>query len=241
MIWYRHWIEMRGGLCVAAVFMTLMCLLFPVVVVGSTSWYAQSGRIVSLFQALVPQLTEMGPARFLPWAAHTWMSAGAAVIVGIFLACTGIRTNGFQPGHPSMYYTLTLPISRFELIWTRFASACAAVYLLFAAMLVVDCAILLLMRLPVPFGPMALSSFQAGLLVIASMAVLGVLLTLWKEPVVGGALYFLAIAATTQWAWPTLLRFAGSPGIPWLSIGTIFLVTAAALPTAAILARRLEF
>ena len=105
----------------------------------------------------------MGPARFLPWAAHTWVSTGAAVIVGIFLAGTGIRTNGFQPGHRSMYYTLTLPISRFGLIWTRFASACAAVYVLFAAMLVLDCAVLLVMRQPVPLGPMAMSSFLAGL------------------------------------------------------------------------------
>jgi hypothetical protein len=54
-------------------------------------------------------------------------------------------------------------------------------------------------------------------------------------------LLFVAIAATTQWAWPTLLRFAGSLDIPWLSIGAIFLVTAAALTAAAILARHQEF
>src|SRR6185437_11333611 len=102
----------------------------------------------------------------LPWAAHTWASAGAAIIVGIFLAGTGVRTNGFQPGHPSMYYTLTLPISRFELIWTRFASACVAVYVLYAATLVADCAILLVMRQQVPLGPMAVSGFLAGLLVV---------------------------------------------------------------------------
>jgi hypothetical protein len=52
---------------------------------------------------------------------------------------------------------------------------------------------------------------------------------------------FVAIAATTQWEWPTLLRFAGSQDIPWLAIGAILLVTGAALSTAAILARRQEF
>ncbi len=239
MIWYRHWIEMRTGLRVAAGCMVAACLLFTLALSGSTSWYAKSGRIISELNALVPQLTAMGPSRFLPWAAHTWASAGAAVFVGIFLAGTGIRTNGFQPGHPSMYYTLTLPMSRFELVWTRFASACAAVYILFAAMLVVDCAILLLMRQPVPLGPMAVSSCLAGLVVVASMAVLGVLLPLWKEQL--SFVYFLAIPATTQWAWPTLLRFAGSPGIPWLSVGAILLLTGAALSAAAILARRLEF
>ena len=239
MIWYRHWIEMRGGLCVAAGSMALMCLLFPVFVGGSTSWFAQSGRIIRELNALTPQLTAMGPARFLPWAVHTWVSAGAAIFVGIFLGGTGIRTNGFQPGHPSMYYTLTLPISRFELIWTRFASACAAVYALFAAMLALNCAVLLVMGQPVPLGPMAVSSFLAGLLVVPAMAVFGVLVSLWKEQL--GGLYVLAIVAAIQWAWPTLLRFAGSQGIPWLSIGTILLVTGAALSAAAILARRQEF
>ena len=107
MIWYRHWMEMRSGLCVAAILMALMSLLFPIVVGGSTGWYAQSGRIIKELDALTPHLTAMGPAHFLPWGAHTWACVVAAVMVGIFLAGTGIRTNGFQPGHASMYYTLT--------------------------------------------------------------------------------------------------------------------------------------
>ncbi|MBZ5634122.1 MAG: hypothetical protein LAO55_13460 [Acidobacteriia bacterium] len=239
MIWYRHWIEMRSGLCVAAIFMALMSLLCQLLVSGGTHWFAQSGHIIKELDVLTPHLAAMDPAHFLPWGAHTWASAAAAVIVGIFLAGTGIRTNGFQPGHKSMYYTLTLPISRFELVWTRFASACAALYILFAAMLVVDCAFLLVMRQPVPLGPMAVSSFLAGLFVAPVMAVFGVLVALWKEQWSG--LVFVAIAATTQWAWPTLLRFTGSQDIPWLWIGAIFLITGAALSTAAILARRQEF
>lgn len=239
MIWYRHWIEMRGGLCVAAILMALMSLLCQLLVIGGTNWFAQSGHILKELDALTPHLTAMGPARFLPWGAHTWASAAAAVFVGLFLGGTGIRTNGFQPGHKSMYYTLTLPISRFELLWTRFASACAALYVLFAAMLVVDCAFLLMMRQPVPLGPMAVSSFLAGSFVVPVIAMFGVLVPLWKEPWSG--LLFVLAAATTQWAWPTLLRFAGSLDIPWPSVGMIVLVTGAALSTAAILARREEF
>lgn len=240
MIWYRHWIEIRSGLCVAAIVMALMSMLFPVVVGGSTGWYAHSGRVITELDALTPHLTAVGPARFLPWGAHTWASAAAAMMVGLFLGGTGIRTNGFQAAHLSMYYTLTLPISRFELIWTRFASACAAVYVLFAAMLVVNCAILILMHQPVPLGPMAVSSLLAGLLVVPVMAVFGVLVPLWKEQV-SGLLFVLAIGAAVHWAWPTILRFAGSLDIPWLSIAAILLITGAALSAAAILARRQEF
>ncbi len=240
MIWYRHWIEIRGGLCVAAILMAFMSLLFPVILSGGTGWFARTGRIIHELDALTPQLPAMGPAEFLPWAAHTWVCAAAAVMVGIFLAGTGIRTNGFQPGHLSMYYTLTLPISRFELIWTRFASACAAGYVLFAAMLVVDCAVLLVTRQPVPLGPMAESSCLAGLLVVAVMAVFGVLIPLWKEQV-SGLLFVLAISAAVHWGWPSILRFAGSLEIPWLWIGTILLVTFGALSAAAVLARHQEF
>jgi hypothetical protein len=217
-----------------------MSVLFLVIVSGGTNWFAHSGRIINELDALTPHLAAMGPAHFLPWGAHTWASAAAAVMVGIFLAGTGIRTNGFQPGHLSRYYTLTLPISRFELIWTRFASACAAAYVLFAAMLVVDCAVLLVMGLPVPFGPMAASSFLAGLLVVAVMAVFGVLVPLWKEQV-SALLFVLAISAAVHWGWPSILRFAGSLDIPWLSIGALLLFTGGALSTAAILARRQEF
>jgi len=240
MIWYRHWIEIRGGLYVAAILTAFMSLLSQLLVSSGTNWFAHSGRIIKELEALTPHLAAMGPARFLPWGAHTWASAAAAVMVGIFLAGTGIRTNGFQPGHASMYYTLTFPISRFELIWTRFASACAAVYVLFAAMLVVDCAVLLVMRQPVPLRPMAVSSFLAGLLVVAVMAVFGVLVPLWKEQV-SALLFVLAISAAVHWGWSSILRFAGSLDIPWLSIGGILFVTGAALSTAAILARRQEF
>ena len=72
------------------------------------------------------------------------------------------------------------------------------------------------------------------------MAVFGVLLPLWKEQV-SGLLFVLAIAAAFQWAWAPILRFAGSQGIPWLSIGVILLVTGAALSAAAVLARQQEF
>jgi len=70
--------------------------------------------------------------------------------------------------------------------------------------------------------------------------VFGVLVPLWKEQV-SGLLFVLAIGAAVHWAWPTILRFAGSLDIPWLSIAAILLITGAALSAAAILARRQEF
>jgi len=240
MIWYRHWIEMRGGLCVAAGCVVIICLLYPLSVHGSADWFDQSGRFSNELKPFGARMGKMDSPLFLSWGIHAWFSSAAAVIVGIFLGGTGIRTSGFQPGHRSMYYTLMLPVSRFGLIWTRFASACAAVYALLATMLAIDCATLLIMGRTVPLGPMAVSSFLAGLLVVAVLAVFGLLLPLWNEQV--SALVFVAaIGAAMKWAWVPITGFTGSQDIPWLTIGAIFLVTGAALSAAAMLARNQDF
>jgi hypothetical protein len=107
-------------------------------------------------------------------------------------------------------------------------------------MLAIDCAVLLIMDRTVPLGPMAVSSFLAGLLVVTVLAVFGLLLPLWNEQV-SGLVFVAAIGAAMKWAWAPITAFIGSQGIPWQAIGTIFLVTGAALSAAAILARRQDF
>ncbi|MGH9648657.1 MAG: hypothetical protein ACRD4E_17780, partial [Bryobacteraceae bacterium] len=227
MIWYRHWIEMRGGLTVAAVCTALVCLAFPGMVYGSTSWFEQSGKIITELDTLRLALPEMGPERFLTWGAHSLLCAVAAIGFGVFLGGTGILTNGFVPGHPSAYYTLTLPVSRFDLIWTRFACACAAAYALLAAMLVFDCGVLLIMGQPIPLGAMLLSTLLAGLLAMTIIAVF-VSINLWKEKA-GGIAYVAMVALVVNFGWTSIARFVGGQGILWQGIVASVLVIGTAL------------
>ena len=43
---------------------------------------------------------------------HAWATAIVALLGAIVVTGSGIRTNAFQPGHPSFQYTLTLPVAR---------------------------------------------------------------------------------------------------------------------------------
>jgi len=238
-LWYRHWLEIRGGLSVALAGVTILCFFYPIMLHGSSSWFAESGRVISELSALAPELPAMGPDRFFPWGVHVQLSTVAALIAGIFLAGTGIRTNDWSPRHPSVYYTLMLPVSRFEMIWTRFATACAAAFLLFAVMLILDSAALLAMGHTVPLGPMAQSSFFAGLLVVLIMAAFG-LLNLWDDRPVG-TIWVMAIIAAFYWKWTPASDLVAGTSVPWTVVAVIVGSITATQFLSALIARKRDF
>jgi hypothetical protein len=235
-VWYRHWMEIRGGFVLASGFAALMCAVYPFVLHGGANRYEQSGLLVRELRGLGAQFTPMGPERFFPWGYHVWVSSVAALALGFFLYGTGVRTNPFWIGHSSLYYTLSLPVSRFDLLWTRFAAGCAAILLVFGAMLVVNCAALLVMGRPIPLVPMAASSLLAAMLVLPAMAVFDVV-ALWNEKV-ALPVYSGVIAIAFSWFWIPATSFVASRSIPWNAIGVIFLIAGAALSVAGIVLRR---
>jgi hypothetical protein len=238
-VWYRHWLEIRIGLTTSLIWSGLLCLLYPVFMLGGFNWFVTSGRITHELSVVAPRLAAMGSERFFSWGTHVWISAAAALFVGLFLGDTAIRTSG-QPGMGSLYYTLTLPVSRFDLIWTRFATACAAAFGLLATMLVFDCAVLLVIGRSVPIGAMAASSFLAALLVPPVMAVFGLLIPLWGVKVLLPAV-MVAGFAVVQWAWTPAMGFIASQSVPWNTIGLLLLIVGAALSTAAVVAQHKDF
>src|SRR5262245_32932135 len=123
-LWYRHWLELRGGFGAALVLTALLGLLYPLSVFGPSGWFRESDRLAKEVRAYESSLPAMGADQFFPWAGHVWVTTLAALVIGIFLAGTGIR-HRWMPGHASRYYTLTLPVSRASLIATRYAAACA--------------------------------------------------------------------------------------------------------------------
>ena len=183
-----------------------------------------------------------------------WRVPVTALILGLALAGTGVRTGSPLPGHPSLYYTLTLPAARFALIWTRLAVAAAATASLFAALLTADAVALLVTGQGVPLGAMAASAVLAVLVAVALQAVI-LLLSLWNEqlaPIVliAGFLAFMwslgnvvndnTTALTYRWALAARSVLAGDAA-PWSVAGILVLIVAASLCLAAVTARRQDF
>ena len=209
-LWYRHWLEIRGGLLVAFIGVALLSAAYPFYAIGNDGW--------------VP---------------HVWVSSSASWVLGVFIWGTGVRTNALQPNHPSFQYTLALPVSRFDLILTRLAVACAALVALFAVMLVANTLALLLMGRATPFGAMATSSALAALLVVAVMTSFSVI-GLVDENQFGWA-YPVAFIAALYWAWPATTAFIGSPDVPWTGVATLALVIGIALVASVTLAYKKDF
>src|SRR5687768_10814237 len=112
MIWYRHWVEMRLGV-----------LLFA----GLSLWLGFSirGPWHSLEYGQALPLTPLGQAigaeGVLVWAEFAGRILPFSLAASLGLSGAGFRTF-FMP-LPPVVYTLTLPISRTRLIWTRLAAA----------------------------------------------------------------------------------------------------------------------
>jgi hypothetical protein len=205
-LWYRHWLEMRGGLFVAFLAVVLLSAAYPFFASGN------DGRVP-----------------------HVWLSSAASWALGFFNWGNGVRSIAlFFPNHPSVQFTLGLPVSRVRLILTRLAVAYATVVALFTVMFVSNTLALLLMGRAPEFGAMAGSSALAALLVAAIVTMFGMVGLVdenhfnWVLPVAFFAAFF--------WAWPATTAFIGSPHVPWTGVATLALVIAAALSASVVLA-----
>lgn len=238
-IWYRHWMEMRGALLVSAVVIGILAAAYPVILLGSTSWYAETGEIVGELDSFRVAFGELEGANFVVWGLHTQVSLIAAILVGWFLAGSGVRTNSGTPLHPSVQYTLTLPVARFELLWTRWAAACAAVVVLFSSLLIVNALVALLMAEPVPIGTMALSSALCAVLVIGFATFLGMVMVV--EERLPGFLLIALILALYSGLWRWLARFVAGAPVAWMTLAWILLGIGASLSVAALAAESKDF
>lgn len=226
-IWYRHWLEMiRGGV-------VLVFLLTPVLVVADLVLMAWIGGGNPLTDSMAPDAQVVLPA-------HLWVCVATALVMWILMGGTGIRTNTFDGGHKSLYYTLTLPIARFDLVWTRYAAGCGAAVLVFFALLLGDSLIALAWGGEVPFGAMTLVSILGCLLLCALLAPLGSLLPLIGEAA-GPWVVSLVLVFGVGEAWPLASRFVGSPTVPWIGIGWLVLLISASVSACALVVQKKDF
>jgi ABC-type transport system involved in multi-copper enzyme maturation permease subunit len=174
------------------------------------------------------------------------------VLAVLLLGGTGVRTD-LVPGHPSLYYTLTLPVSRFALIWSRFAIALAATVALFAGLLAAALVALLMTGQAASVGEIVKSSLLIGLFAVALQTVVGLLIPMWDDRlgpwafVIVFVVVILSVGAyfnedTEAWPWlAPLMAFIASPPAPWNVLGGAVLIVALSLSIAALMVRKKDF
>ena len=215
MIWYRHWVEMRLGVLVFAG----LCLWFGVSIIGP--WrsleFGQPLPLTPLGQAI-------GSAEVLVWAEFAGRILPVSLAACLALSGAGFRTL-FMPVAP-VVYTLTLPISRPRLIWTRLAAglgvACVGATVFTAGGIVW----FTLRGQAVPVAPV-LQSLALGVVVLAAMlaimsAVITALPTAWAFL---GLLGLMALAIPNSY----VVSAPARGDVPWLALGGYVIALVAAM------------
>jgi hypothetical protein len=223
-ILYRHWLELR--------FLVLATL---------PPWIVLSAGTAVFAVGLAP---DVSPVRL-----HAWALSIAVVVAGLVFGGTGIR-SGLEPGHRSVYFTLSLPVSRFTLVWTRLYTAAAITLVLVSGMLAAVVAALWSAGRDVPFGSLAASMLIGLVVAVAIQAMVGLLLPLVTERFSPAVLSLIPVGVILEigrtlddrsTGWMHVVRFLEFQPARWDVLGALLLSVALSLVAAAVLVRVRDF
>jgi hypothetical protein len=223
-ILYRHWLELR---------FLVLATLGPWLVLCAVT----AGLAVALAPATSPVLV------------YAWALSFAVVLAGLVFGGTGIR-SGFEIAHRSVSYTLTLPVSRFTLSWTRLCTAAAIAFALVFGLLIAVVGVLSLAGRGVPLRALAAAMILGLALAVSIQALVGLVLPLVMErfsPAVMSLIpagVVLAVGRTLNdesTGWVHVVRFLQLQPERWDLIGTLLLAIVTSLVTAAVLVRVRDF
>ena len=223
-ILYRHWLELR--------FLVLATLGPWIVLCAMTAFFAV---------ALTPQVS--------PVLVHAWALSLAVVVAGIVFGGTGIR-SGLEVAHRSVYYTLTLPVSRFMLSWTRLCTAATIAFALALGVFLAVVAALWSAGRDVPLGSLAASMLLGLAAAVSIQALTGLVLPLVTERFSPALLslapvgVILAIGRTLDdesTGWIHVVRFLEFQPPRWDVVGLLLLFVLSSLMVAAVLVRVRDF
>jgi len=223
-ILYRHWLELR---------FRILATLGPWIVLCGASALA------------AVQLSPTVPASLV----YAWALSIAVLIAGLVFGGTGIRP-GPEAAPRSVYFTLTLPVSRLTLASTRLVVAGALAVTLVLGVLTAVVVALWSGGQHIPFESMAASTVLGLSLAVGIQTVSGLLLpliTVRFSPVIlslSAAGAILAIGQTlndSSAGWSHVVRFLEFQPAQWDVLGLLLVVIAASLAAATVLVRIKEF
>jgi hypothetical protein len=221
---YRHWLELR---------LLVLATLGP--------WLALCAGAAFLAVAVPPAIS--------PVRVHAWALSMTVVLAGLVFGGTGIR-SGLEIAHRSVSFTLTLPVSRFMLSWTRLCMAAAIAFILVFGVSIAVVVALWAAGHPVPLRALAASMLLGFAVAAATQALVGLVLPLVTErfsPALRSlmpAAVILAIISTlndSSTGWAHVVRFLEFQPARWDVIGALLLVILCSLMTAAVLVRVRDF
>jgi hypothetical protein len=221
---YRHWLELR---------FLVLAILGP--------WLALCFVTAFLVIALAPAIP--------PVHVHAWALSMAVVLAGLVFGGTGIR-SGLEIAHRSVYYTLTLPVSRFMLSCTRLCAAAAIAFALVLGVFLAVVAALWFAGHAVPLRALAASMLLGFAAAATTQALVGLVLPLVTERFGPGLLslmpvgVILAIVRTFDdgsSGWAHVVRFLEFQPERWDLIGALLLVILCSMMAAAVLVRVRDF
>ena len=221
---YRHWLELR--------FLVLVTL---------GPWLALCGVTAFLVVAVPPAIS--------PLHVHAWALSVAAVVAGLVFGGTGIR-SGLESAPRAVYFTLTLPVSRFTLAWTRLCTAALIAFVLVFGIFIAVVVTLWSAGHAVPLRALAASMLLGFAAATTTQAVTGLVLPLAMERF-GPALLALIPAGVIlamvrsfldrSTGWAHVVRFLEFQPERWDLIGVLLLLIVCSLVTAAALVRIRDF
>lgn len=128
MIWMKAWLETRARVLLV-LFMMLICCGFEWGLANRVIHRVQEKGVVAQTPGLFHTMTIGFPAGSLQFANAAWLNlyiqvAGFMIVIcALIMAGAGLNTqtaHGLYQGiHPSMYYTLSLPVSRRKWLASR--------------------------------------------------------------------------------------------------------------------------
>jgi hypothetical protein len=231
MLCYRYWLEYRFRLLVVAAFAVWTGIITP-------EWARLSPSAAKeLLGTRLPRSMELESLN--AWVALAGQMSFFAWGVALCLMGNGLRT-AFLPRHPSIGYTLTLPVSRRRLISTQQALSCASALIAAALTLAVRFAEMWLRGDRIPFIPLGVSIALATVFVIAWIALLSALSMVMHELwTLLAALPLFVIS--NRWIWVTVTALPAYGEFPWISVASLLMITASALAFSLIQSRIQEF
>lgn len=170
MIWYRHWLEMRGSVA-AAVGTAVIGSLFYTrdMIVGSTDGSLTTRVDRGLFAPLLSMSESLNASQINLIAFHEEFSWIAILLLSFMLAGDGLRVFDRWTGArltSAALFTLSLPVSRRRLVITRIVSTYVIATVSLFLIAGTNATVFATTAHPVPLEQLLLASAFASLLVL---------------------------------------------------------------------------